>query len=255
MGGLVERVVVRPAISRKKLVKCNKCLRGGYGDKSCPVGGHVKSAKIGCYEGKEKKKMTEYMENAQGALVPINNVKPIDKLRDDVVRGLVDKAKEASARLSKFKLDAMSDINEFISISAEEYGVKFGGRKGNVTLMSYDGKFKLQVANADNINFDERLQIAKGLIDECIHEWAENSNDNIKTLVNHAFQTDKQGKVSTSKVLGLRRLNIKDEKWLKAMQAITDSINVYSSKSYLRIYERVANTDQFKPIPLDTASL
>ena len=38
-----------------------------------------------------------------------------------------------------------------------------------------------------------------------MHAWAEGANDNIKALVNHAFQTDKEGKINTSRVLGLLR--------------------------------------------------
>jgi hypothetical protein len=54
-------------------------------------------------------------------------------------------------------------------------------------------------------------------------------------------------------VLGLKRLNIRDEKWQRAMQAIADSVQVSGSKPYIRIYERIGDTDQFKPISLDVA--
>ena len=38
--------------------------------------------------------------------------------------------------------------------------------KGNVTLTSYDGKYKIQRAIAEYLHFDERLQVAKELIDD-----------------------------------------------------------------------------------------
>lgn len=81
------------------------------------------------------------------------------------------------------------------------------------------------------------------------------ANDNIKALVNHAFQTDKAGKINTGRVLGLRQLNITDEKWQKAMQAISDSIRVASSKPYVRFYKRDDESGDYAHISLDAAAV
>ena len=70
-----------------------------------------------------------------------------------------------------------------------------------------------------------------------------------------AFQTDKEGKINTGRVLALRRLDIRDEKWQKAMLAIGESLQVVGSKEYVRFYERIGNTDQYRPISLDVAAV
>jgi len=196
-----------------------------------------------------------YMQDQQGKLVPVEMVKPIDIERNDMVLQLVDQAKTKSVELAAFKENAMSAIEKFVNLSGRKYQVKMGGNKGNVTLMSYDGRFKIQRAIGEHLVFDERLQVAKELIDKCLNEWSEGSRPEIKVLINDAFQVDKQGKVSTARIFGLQRLDIKDRKWKKAMKAISDSVQVAGSKSYVRIYERVGDTDEYKPIPLDVASL
>jgi len=196
-----------------------------------------------------------YMQDQQGKLVPTELVKEIDLKRDELVRELVGQAKKKSTELAEFKQMAMQAIQSFIELSGKKYRVKMGGNKGNVTLMSYDGKYKIQRAVSEHLVFDERLQVAKELVDQCIHEWTEDSRSEIRALINNAFQVDKEGKVSTSRILGLQRLDIKDRKWKKAMQAISDSIQIAGSKSYIRLYERVGDTDQYQPIPLDVASL
>jgi hypothetical protein len=56
-------------------------------------------------------------------------------------------------------------------------------------------------------------------------------------------------------VLGLRRLDIKDARWLKAMAAISEAVQVVGSKSYIRVYERIGDTDQYRAIPLDIAAV
>jgi hypothetical protein len=149
----------------------------------------------------------------------------------------------------------MDEIAQFISDSAADYDAKMGGKKGNVTLYSFDGRFKVVRSYAESIYFDERLQAAKALIDGCIHLWAKNADSKIKVLVLDAFQTDKQGKISTQRILGLKRLDIKDKKWQSAMRAITDSMQVAGTKSYIRFYERVGESEDYTPIALDIAAL
>ena len=196
-----------------------------------------------------------YLKDASGCLVPENMIKPIDLARDELVKEIAAAALVVSQSLRDFKSKVFADINAFVELSAEEYGVKLGGKKGNLTLYSFDGEFKVQVAIAEHLVFDERLQAAKHLIDECINEWAKDSRDEIKVLVQAVFQTDKEGKINTGRVLALRRLNISDARWQKAMVAIGESLQVIGSKEYVRFYQRVGETDTYLPISLDVAGV
>ncbi len=196
-----------------------------------------------------------FWKDAKGCLVPESMIKPIDRTRDELARDLGLRAKAMSASLRDFKTTVFNDINAFVDLSAEQYDVKLGGKKGNLTLYSFDGAIKIQVAIAEHMVFDERLQAAKHLIDECIIDWSQGSRDEIKVLVQSAFQTDKEGKINTGRVLALRRLDIRDEKWQKAMQAISESLQVVGSKEYIRFYERVGDSDQYQPISLDLATV
>lgn len=194
-----------------------------------------------------------YRQAADGTLVPIAKIKPIDLARDALVQEIVEKARDLNGIMTDFKTDTMADIAAFVQLSAEQYGAKLGGEKGNVTLYSFDGKYKIQRAMSENIVFDERLQAAKALIDACINKWSEGINDNIHVLVNDAFRVDKEGKISTGRVLGLRRLNIVDAEWQAAMNAISESLQVIGTKAYIRIYERQGEGDKYVPLSLDLA--
>jgi len=195
-----------------------------------------------------------YWADANGSLVPVSKIKAIDKDRDQVVTELVAQAKLESSRLMAFKVTAMQAVSDFVTRSLDLYDVKHGGKKGNVTLISFDGKHKVVRQMQETIVFDERLQAAKELIDECIQVWAKGSNANIKVLVNDAFQVDQAGKISTGRVLGLRRLEIDDEKWHRAMTAISDSMKVASTKPYIRFYERDETSGEYCPVNLDVAA-
>jgi hypothetical protein len=196
----------------------------------------------------------QFMTDSQGRQVPVELVKEIDKLRDQTVRRIADEAMKMKEILADFKKRIRDDIYAFAGLSAEQYGKTWGGKKGNITLATYDGKYRLVVAMDDNITFDERLQIARELIGDCIKKWSSGSRNEIRILVQDAFQVDKTGKVSTARVLGLRRLDIHDPDWQKAMTAITESIQISGSKQYLRFYER-NEQGEYIQIPLDVAAL
>lgn len=196
-----------------------------------------------------------YMEDTMGRLVPKNLVGPLDQLRHELVTKVADQAKETHARLVEFKQNIFEQIRDFVDTSAAEYEVPWGGKKGNISLVSFDGRFKIIVAIAEHMEFDERLQVAKELIDECIHEWAATSSDEIKLLINDAFTVDSKGKLNVRRILSLRKFQISDERWQRAMTAIGDSLTVAGSKEYLRIYERNDRADRWQQITLDLASV
>jgi hypothetical protein len=196
----------------------------------------------------------EYMTDSQGRQVPVELVSDIDKLRDQTVRKIAGEAMKMRDVLAAFKQKLRDDIYAFVDLSFQQFGKTYGGKKGNITLTTYDGKYRLMVAMDDNLVFDERLQVAREIIGECLNKWSDGARPEIRLLVNDAFQVDKTGKINAARVLGLRRLEIHDPLWQEAMRAITESIQIAGSKQYLRFYERAEN-GEYRQIPLDVAAL
>lgn len=194
-----------------------------------------------------------YMKDAAGRLVPESIIKPTEKLEDQLVHKIMDFARALSDQIARFKGHTGDDIAAYLSLIDEKYGVKKGGRKGNMTFQTYDGLKKVQVAISENIVFGAELQTAKTLIDECINAWGVDSRPEIVTLIDHAFQVDKEGKINRNALLSLRRLDIKDETWQRAMQAITDSIRIDGSKLYYRFYERDVREAPWRAVTVDLA--
>lgn len=194
-----------------------------------------------------------YKQDGQGRLIPIEMIKAIDLERDTLVTQLVADAKKVSTTLHDYKDKAFANIAAFVEMSAEQYGAKVGGSKGNVTLMSFDGKYKVLRAFQETISFDERLQAAKALIDECLRDWTKKAGPEIRALIDQAFEVNGAGQLNTSRILALRRVDIADDRWLEAMQAISDSVQVVGSKNYIRVYERVGDSDRYVAVPLDIA--
>ena len=191
---------------------------------------------------------------AKGLNIPKHLRKDIDQLKDDTVNEIFQEGNKIMQSLSNFKTNSFESIETYMQILGEQYNIEYSG-KGNLTLSNYNNTKKVVRAVHDFIVFDEKLQIAKSLIDKCIHKWSNGANENIKVLVEHAFEVDKQGKVSTERVLGLRRLKIDDETWTEAMKAITDSLSTTGSRSYIRLYERLDEYATWKQISLNLSNV
>ncbi|MGY0399467.1 MAG: DUF3164 family protein [Ostreibacterium sp.] len=194
-----------------------------------------------------------YRSDSLGRLIPLSKIAPIDLFRDEFVNEKIAEMRVLNEQLIKLKRSLLADINAFVDLSAEKYGVSVGGKAGNVTLRNFDGSAKIQLQVAKNLVFDERLQVAKVLVDNCIKRWSMGANDNLHVLVDDAFQVDKEGKINTQRILSLTRIKINDEEWQKAMDAINDSLSVVSTTTYVRGFVQKETNEPLKALVLDLA--
>jgi hypothetical protein len=196
---------------------------------------------------------TAYMRDGKGNLVPKSAVKPMDLLMDETVRKIMGFGIPLSSQVARFKAHSFDDIAALASLMAQEYNTRLGGKKGNMTLTSFDGCYAVEVQVADNITFGPELQIAKTLVDECLNEWASDARDEIKAIVTRAFNTDKEGQINRSEIFMLLRLEIADERWQNAMRAIRDAIRVIGSKTYVRLSQRPSPDAEWEPVTINLA--
>lgn len=195
------------------------------------------------------------MVDAKGREVPLDLVRPQDQLQDETVRKIAGYALALSDQMRRFKEHTFDDISAFEGILAQEYETTVGGAKGNKTLSSFDGLFQVQVQVQDRVDFGPELQIAKGLIDECLNEWAADSRPEIRAIVTRAFNTDKEGQINRAEIFMLLRLDIEDRRWLKAMEAIRDAMRVVGKATYVRVKQRPNADAPWETVLLDLAKV
>jgi len=204
--------------------------------------------------GAEKVGDKVYLRNAKGSLDPIELVRAQHLIEDELVRDLYERAQKVAAAIAEFKALAFAEIDTFNEVLASVYESRAGGAKGNISLTSYDGLIRVQVQVADQITFGAELQQAKTLVDECIEEWSADSRAEIRKLVMDAFDVDREGNINRGKLFSLLRLEITDERWLRGMKAIRDSIKVTGSKRYIRLHRRPDQNARFEQLSLDAAT-
>jgi hypothetical protein len=195
------------------------------------------------------------MINGDGDPVPANLIPGRIKLEDQTVRILVEKALAMQSAMAAFKTEAFSDVHTFMAEMSAGYGVTLGGRRGGVRLDSYDGLKKVEISVADSLTFGPELNAAKDLIDACIVSWSADAMPELRVLINDAFRVGGTGKVRVDRVVGLRRLEIKDPRWQMAMVAISDALRKQGSVSYIRFYQRESQDVAWQHIPLDMSRL
>lgn len=195
------------------------------------------------------------MVDAKGREVTLDLVRPQDQLQDETVRKIAGYALALSEQLKRFKEHTFDDISAFEAILAQEYETKIGGAKGNKTLTSYDGLYQVQVQVQDRVDFGPELQIAKGLIDECLNEWSADSRPEIQAIVTRAFNTDKEGQINRAEIFMLLRLDIADARWNRAMEAIRDAMRVVGKATYVRVKRRPDTDARWETVVLDLAKM
>lgn len=192
----------------------------------------------------------EMMIDPQGRYLPVEKVKPVDLLRDEAIRSFIGEIEEESKRLSELKAKVFKTLQDFMDISAQEYGVKAKSVKGNITFRTFNGEYKVLLVSQDRLEFDEQLQVAKELIDECLVRWCDGANASLSVLVKDAFKVDSKGRLDARRILALRKLDIKDEEWEKAMEAISNSVSVAGSRRYVRFFH-IDDDGREKPISVN----
>ena len=198
-----------------------------------------------------------HMRDTQGRLVSLGSVGPVKQLEDHLVRKIVMHGVALHEQIGRFKGHCIDDIGAFVELLRQEYGVQRMKKdsKGNMTFTSFDGCIRVKVSVADRITFGPELQIAKELIDECIVEWAAGVRSEIRDLIYRAFEPDKEGKINQGALFSLRSLKIDDERWVRAMAAISDAIRVIGSKEYINIHVRATPRDKWTHLPINIAAV
>lgn len=194
-----------------------------------------------------------FMRDAKGGYQPLSLVKTTDVLIDEQVRKIFGFALALSEQVSRFKGHTFDDLGALDALLEQEYGLSVGGAKGNKSYMTVDGLMRIEIRVSDLMTFGPELQIAKGLIDECLNEWTADSRPEISAIVTRAFNTDKEGQINRAEIFMLLRLQIEDERWKQAMRAIHDAIRVIGSKTYMRFSMRESFDAPWTTVTIDLA--
>lgn len=194
--------------------------------------------------------------NRKGESIHPDMVRTDEKLKSDLLCELITRASEMREKIRVFKEEAYEEIQDYYKLLLQEYGVEQKRHKrGNLILEDFSGTKKVSISVSDLVNFDEKLAIAKEKIDEFLDEVTKDASVEVQTLIKKAFEVDKKGNISVSRVLALKRYDITHPLWKEAMDIIDDATQIVSTKSYIRFYEKEDIDKEYKHIALDLSKV
>lgn len=195
--------------------------------------------------------------NARNEWVHPDLIRADEKLKDQLVECILRKVEEHNKILKALKDDINNDIESYLDILLEKYNInaKDSAKKGNYTFEDYAKTLKVQVQMSEKIQFNDKLNIAKAKIDEYLNDIVKDSSEDIKVLINKAFEVNKKGNLDSKKILSLRSYDIKDARWKEAMEIISESVEIVGIKPYIRFYKREKATDSYTSVSLDFANI
>lgn len=189
--------------------------------------------------------------DGQGNAIPTRYIDKPVKDRDRTVRRIYARAASLSERLQTVKGEVLNLVDTYLNQVAEEYGEKW---KGNAELVTFDGRIKVEVKISEALEFDERLQVAKSKIDNCLRRWTTDARAEVQAIINRAFSVDSKGRINVRAVISLRQIKSRDPIWIDAMEIIADSLRIRNTRRYINVYERDGQ-DRWRLINLNWSAI
>jgi hypothetical protein len=214
-------------------------------------------------EDRKKAQPDDHLTDDKERYCPLRTLSAVEIARDAFVNSTVDRAEFIVRLMACFKEDTHLDIDAFIQKAADDYEIEMGGAKGNLTLFNFDGTAKVCLRFSNKFVFNEKLQIAKQLLDKVIAEEKEKGtlSDVVVVMINEAFAFDTEKSVNYYRLIKLtKHEGIKNENWQKAMAAIKECTDVIGKTAYLQFYRRDKDkpknkAESWRPILLDLAKV
>ena len=183
----------------------------------------------------KKQQMPMVLIDSLGREIPTEHIDKQVIKRHLLVNESFEKMFDYMLLTKNFKQWVFDMVKSYLDEIAGEYGEKW---QGNASIMDFSQTKKLSLDIQKFISFDEKLNIAKSKIDNCMKRWADGARNELRTLVMEAFSVDKKGNLDTKLILGLRKYKFEDSEWVEAMDIIAEAVLVVGKKSYIRFASR-----------------
>lgn len=199
----------------------------------------------------ETKKECKMMRDAKGDLVPVKYVSAFDKLRDHHVNKIINHGRKIRTQLEGFMIESIRLMNE-VAAQKESHG-----DKGNLSVSSFDGLLRVSIRQRYNIFFDSRVREARdkmfAYVDSVLARVKVEDAQALRVILQEAFRVGSNNMLSTSKVMALIRMDIKNADWKAAQEVLKAALTPQKGKQYLMLETRLDSNHDYQSIRLDVA--
>ena len=160
---------------------------------------------------------------------------------------IANEAWKLNEKLTQVKELVMRLLYDFLASNPEH---KQPTAKGNITLISLDDKIKVSVKARTIYEANEKVNQAKELIQDLVHEWQQKSHPALGAIAGLTAKMNSNEKLTYGDILALKRLNIKDAKWQEAMDMLDNAFIASGTKKIIYVYWRAFTDAEWIEIPL-----
>jgi hypothetical protein len=188
--------------------------------------------------------------------IPYNRTTKVERLMERSSAKILKEALVVNKKLVAFR-DTISDLSmeAYEAFMASKNSTK--ETKGNFTWYNFNRSIKIEVSISEALQFDDMtIEAAKDKFDAFLDENVTSKNDFVKPMIIDAFETQRNSKLDTKRVLGLMRYEskINNPMFSEAVKLIQESIRRSKSKTYYRVWVKDEN-GQYQNIDLNLSSL
>lgn len=191
-----------------------------------------------------------------GTAIPYNRTTKAERLMERYSGKILKEAELINKKLSTFKEALREMCQEAYEVFMEEKEIT-RQTKGNFTWFNFNRSIKIEVSINERIEFDDlTIEAAKAKFDEFLEENITSKNQFAKQMVIDAFETQRNNKLDTKRVMQLTRYEkkINDPLFSEAVSLINQAIRRPESKTYFRIWKKGVDGN-YENIDLNLSSI
>jgi len=202
-------------------------------------------------KAEQKKASDNLIEDSQGRLCATSMFSEIDLARDLMVKTEVEIAMNRKDELQKYQSDLLKTIADFFEKSAREYGLEKINPENGMTLTSINGLNKIIIVKTKTTLTNEKILIAKSLLDEMIEKRGTGLDEFFKSLILDAFESSATGQIRVDKIIDLRNKACNYPEWSAIKKALDNATTSIFKKRYLNFYHRESIKNDWEKIQLN----
>ncbi|MCP1270922.1 DUF3164 family protein [Acetobacter cerevisiae] len=178
-------------------------------------------------------------------------------LANDFAIDMVGDAKALNELMCETKARMYAKVEIYEQQLLDHYKAKKRrNSRGQISACSLDDCFRVDLSIADFRRVTSDFIAAQALMGEVLDDLMEDVNPDIRLLLEAAFVPDeKTGRVNVERLQQVRKVKLSHPRWADVLDAVANSIEVTSSKSYLRFYWRERNDDEWTQIVLQFSKI
>lgn len=176
--------------------------------------------------------------------------------RDSFIHLCISQASALHDELRKFKRTCVETGNELHDLMYEVYQKEPKELK-TFSLISSDGKYKVEIDRAERQNLDETAEVHIDAIKEVLREKFASRNKTMYNIINDILIKNNAGDYDERLVAKLRKheTDINDKRFSDALDGLAKSYYVSGTSTYARFYSKSEDTNAWQHINIQFSSL